>query len=121
MRLDRVDFVFCPDKYLRNLNRTFLNHNYNTDTITFILSESTEPLIGEAYISVDRVKANAKSLKEDYQNEIIRVIIHSSLHLCGFDDKTKKEYLEMTRLQEKYLHEWLVSRETQIGRTNASW
>jgi probable rRNA maturation factor len=111
--VDRVDIIFCTDKYLLSLNAKFLNHNYYTDTLTFTLGSN--PIIGEIYISVERIKENAIKLKIPAEIELIRVIIHSCLHLCGYKDKPQREAARMIKVQEKYLTDWLVSRETQIG------
>ena len=81
--------------------------------MTFVLEEN--PLAGECYISVDRVKENAKDLRINYQTELIRIILHSCLHLCGYSDSSKSNKVQMEKIQEKYLKKWFVSRETQIG------
>ena len=110
--LDRVDIIFCEDAYLLDLNTKFLNHDFYTDTLTFVLSKANEPLLGEIYISVDRIKSNSKDFRDTYQNELARVVIHGCLHLCGYADKPKKEALFMIKRQEEYLINWFVSRET---------
>lgn len=110
-----VDVIFCTDEYLLSINKEFLNHDYYTDTLSFILSNSGNPIVGDIYISIDRIIANAKSLNFSYQNELYRVIIHSCLHLCGYLDNPKYAAVKMEILQEKYLKMYIVSRETQIG------
>ena len=110
--INNVNIIFCSDKYLLKLNRTHLHHNYYTDTITFPLSNPDEPLIGEIYISTDRVKENAHALKIPYGQELLRVIFHSSLHLCGYSDTSPRQKRRMEAIQERYLQEWNVSRET---------
>jgi probable rRNA maturation factor len=110
--VNRVDIIFCTDNYLLSLNVDFLNHNYYTDTLSFILSNPKDPVIGEVYISIERIKSNARDLKISYQNELCRVIIHGCLHLCGYLDKPKKASIKMEKLQEKYLKLFNVSRET---------
>ena len=112
-QIKKVDIIFCTDPYLRSINKKFLHHNYNTDTISFICSYS--PVTGEIYISIDRIKKNSSFFHVSYQEELMRVIIHGCLHLCGLKDKPKSNFLKMNSLQEKYLQNWLVSRETQIG------
>ncbi len=111
-RVERVDIIFCQDPYILDLNKNFLNHNFYTDTLTFLLSKANEPLLGEVYISIDRIKANSNDFRDTYQNELARVVIHGCLHLCGYADKPKKEALLMITRQEKYLTNWFVSRET---------
>jgi len=111
-RLERVDIIFCSDAYLLKLNKKFLNHNFYTDTLTFVLSKANELLLGEVYISINRIKANSNDFRDTYQNELARVVIHGCLHLCGYADKPKKEALLMIKRQEEYLIDWFVSRET---------
>lgn len=116
IQIQKVDIIFCTDRYLRSINKKFLNHNYNTDTITFNLSDFQKSILGEVYISIDRVKENSIFFNVPYQEELVRVIIHSCLHLCGYMDKSRSQLLKMNHIQEKYLKKWVVSRETQIGR-----
>jgi len=111
-KLERVDIIFCQDAYLLELNKKFLNHNFYTDTLTFVLSKANEPLLGEIYISIDRIKANSNDFRDTYQNELARVVIHGCLHLCGYADKPKNQALLMIKRQEEYLINWFVSRET---------
>lgn len=114
-KIDVVDIIFCTDEFLLYLNKTFLNHDYYTDTLSFLLSSSHEPIRGEIYISIDRVKDNANLLNIPYKTELLRVIMHSCLHLCGYSDTSNKGSNKMQDLQERYLNEWFVSRETSIG------
>lgn len=79
-----------------------MNHDFYTDIITFDLSEA-EDIIAEIYISIDRVRDNAKALRTSFKSEIHRVIFHGALHLCGFGDKTKGEKAEMREKEDFYL------------------
>ena len=99
----RVDIIFCTDEYLLSINKEFLNHNYYSDTISFHLSGAMDPVIGELYLSIDRIKANAKDFKITYQNELLRVIIHSCLHLCGYKDKKREEKIIMAERERFYV------------------
>ena len=110
--VERVDVIFCNDEFLLSLNKRFLDHHYNTDTLSFLLSVIKQPISGELYLSIDRIRDNAKSLNIPYQTELLRVIIHSCLHLCGYDDKSRSARIKMEKLQESYLTLWFVSRET---------
>ena len=101
-----INYVFCSDKFLLQMNRDFLNHDYYTDIITFGLSEKNQPIEAEIYISLDRVKENAATLGVKYKEEILRVIFHGALHLCGFKDKTKSEILVMRTKEEQYLQQF---------------
>jgi len=98
-----VSYIFCTDDYLLNLNQEYLNHNTFTDILTFTLSHTELPVISEIYISVERVIENAKTLSEDYLTELHRVMIHGILHLCGYEDHSKKEKAEMRRKEDYYI------------------
>ena len=86
--IGELNIVFCSDAYLLDINKKHLNHDYYTDIITFDLSEKKGPIQSEIYISIDRVKDNAKSLKISFSRELHRVIFHGLLHLMGYKDKT---------------------------------
>ena len=104
--LSQLDYIFCSDPYLRNINITYLNHDYNTDIITFPLSEKGEPVQGEIYISIDTVKDNASRFETSFRKELLRVIFHGALHLCGHKDKTSKDQKIMTQMEDLYLAKW---------------
>jgi len=97
----RIDFIFCSDDYLLRINRRFLHHDYYTDIISFSLRQ--RPLIGEIYISIDRVENNSKKYNVLFKEEVLRVIFHGVLHLCGYSDKTKKEIKLMRYMENNYL------------------
>lgn len=109
-RLNRLNYIFCSDNFLLEINKSYLNHNTLTDVISFHLSDKTQPLFGEIYISIDRIKENAKKYKAIYQQELLRVIIHGALHLCGYKDKSDNEKIKMRNRENFYLKK-LVSRE----------
>jgi len=89
-----LNFIFCSDDYILEINKKHLNHDFYTDIITFDLSE-TKSIQGEIYISTDRVKDNANTFHTSFKEEIHRVIFHGVLHLCGLKDKTNKEQQQM--------------------------
>ena len=93
-QLERLSYIFCSDEFLLKMNRDYLAHDYYTDIITFDMSES-ERIVGEVYISVDRVRENAATFKTTAKRELHRVIFHGALHLCGYKDKTKGDQAEM--------------------------
>lgn len=105
--LDQLQYIFCSDEYLLQINRQYLQHNYYTDIITFDLSENKGPVSGEIYISVQRVKDNAREYKVSFKQELLRVIFHGALHLCGYKDKTTKEQVAMRKAENKYLQYYL--------------
>jgi rRNA maturation RNase YbeY len=102
-RLATLSYIFCSDQYLLNINQQYLNHDDYTDIITFNLSEPNQPISGEIYISVDRVKENAQLLKNTINQELHRVIFHGALHLCGFKDKKPKDKRNMTIAEDRFL------------------
>ena len=100
-----LNFIFCSDEYLLQINRQYLQHDYYTDIITFDYSQKNL-VSGDIYISIDRVKDNAATYKVSFQNELLRVIIHGVLHLCGYKDKTKADAGLMRKKEDYYLSLW---------------
>jgi probable rRNA maturation factor len=98
-----LQYVLCSDEYLLNINKEFLNHDTYTDIITFTLSEPDEAIVGEVYISLERVQENASRLTLPVQTELKRVFIHGALHLCGYLDKTAVAKRVMTEKEDFYL------------------
>ena len=103
--LRTLQYIFCSDDYLLRINRDFLQHDYYTDIITFQLGEAPDTLgvEGEIYISIDRVRDNARTLGIPVKQELLRVIFHGALHLCGYKDKTPKEESLMRVKEEEYM------------------
>ena len=99
----KVTFIFTDDEYLRGLKKQFFDMDIYTDVITFNLEDEGAPLEGEIYISWDRVKENARTLKVDVDEELQRMVVHSSLHLIGYEDETSDTKAKMTKLEEEYL------------------
>jgi probable rRNA maturation factor len=96
-----------------DINKRFLNHDYYTDILTFVFSEANDPVDGEIYISLDRVKENSKTYKSSFTYELHRVVFHGVLHLSGYSDKDHKNAAIMRSMEEKYLSLYNhVSRET---------
>ncbi len=102
-KLECINYIFCSDEYLLPVNIKFLKHSTLTDVITFTFSNPGEPVYGEVYLSVDRIKENAKSFHNSYQNELLRVMIHGALHLCGYTDKTNEAQKQMRKREDHYL------------------
>ena len=99
----QINIVFCTDPYLRKLNKSFLNHDYNTDILTFPGEEDAAGVSGEIYISVDRVKVNAGIYKVEFCDELHRVLIHGILHLLGYEDASEKQKKEMRAVEDYWL------------------
>ncbi|GAB3419859.1 rRNA maturation RNase YbeY [Niabella aquatica] len=103
-----INYIFCSDIDLLDINRQHLNHDYYTDIITFDLSETagSQHLISDIYISVDRVKENATITGNSFSSELLRVIFHGILHLIGFKDKTAREQEQMRSMEDTWLNEF---------------
>lgn len=97
-----ISIILCSDKYLLNINKEYLGHNYFTDIVTFDYVEN-ETINGDLFISTDRVKENAKLFKVDFVNELCRVVFHGILHLAGYKDKTEEEQKRMREKENYYL------------------
>ncbi len=102
-KLSLLNFIFCDDAYLLEINQAYLQHDTFTDIITFDNSEDGLELEGDIFVSVERVRENAQHLQEDYSTELYRVIIHGVLHLIGYADKTSTEQQEMRDKENIYL------------------
>ena len=102
-RLQSLTYIFCSDQYLLGINKEFLQHDDYTDIITFTLSEPSMAIVGEIYISIDRIKDNAHIHSVSIKEELHRVIFHGALHLCGYKDKNALDKQKMTAGEDKYL------------------
>jgi len=98
-----VTIIFSTDLKLRKLKKEYFSVDMLTDTISFNLEEKDEAIDGEIYISLERVAENSKIFEQDFDKEYKRVIIHSILHLLGFDDQTSEDKIKMTQLEDYYL------------------
>lgn len=103
-RLTELNFIFCSDNYLLEINKQYLNHDTYTDIITFDNSEEDGIIVGDIFISINRVRENAKAFKVSLIDELHRVIIHGTLHLLGYPDKKKEEKALMTSKEDFYLN-----------------
>ncbi|GAB3933024.1 rRNA maturation RNase YbeY [Larkinella terrae] len=101
-----LNYIFCSDEYLLQVNREYLEHDYYTDIITFDNSEEENRLEGDIFVSIDRVRDNAQQLQIAEEQELRRVLAHGLLHLCGFGDKTDDEVALMRRKEEESLASW---------------
>lgn len=90
-----IAYIFCDDEKILEVNRTYLQHDYYTDVITFDYSEGNV-ISGDIFISLDTVKSNASQYGQAYETEVYRIIIHGILHLCGINDKAPGEREHMT-------------------------
>lgn len=102
-KLKELNFIFCSDNYLLKINQEYLKHDTFTDIITFDNSEQDQYIVGDIFISVERVKENAIKFKVSEQDELHRVMIHGTLHLLGYPDKGTKAKTLMTNKENHYL------------------
>ncbi len=102
--IQSVNFIYCSDNYLLEVNKQYLEHDYYTDIITFDNREETHtPIDSDIFISIDRVRENSKQLNVPYQQELHRVMIHGILHLLGKQDKTAEQKKDMRKSEEASL------------------
>ena len=102
-KLEELNFILCSDEYLLRINQDFLQHDDYTDVITFDNSEELKTIIGDIFISLERIKENAIEFNSTVIKELCRVIIHGTLHLLGYKDKTKAAKTLMTEKEDFYL------------------
>ena len=102
-RVGELNFIFCSDAYLLEINKKYLDHDTYTDIVTFDSSEKDGVIAGDIFISIDRTKENASKFDVSERDELHRVIIHGVLHLCGYLDKKKEDKALMTEKENEYL------------------
>lgn len=99
--LRELNYIFCSDPYLLELNKQHLQHDYYTDVITF--QHLDGEICGDVYISTDRIVENAQHLKVSFEQELIRVMLHGALHLAGYRDETPELKTEMRSKEDQFL------------------
>ena len=104
-KLKSLSFIFCSDNYLLQINQQYLNHDTFTDIITFDNSDQGGLVMGDIFISVDRIRENATQLQITETDEMHRVMIHGVLHLLGYKDKTVDDKKKMTQKEDFYLQQ----------------
>ncbi|HEV7332651.1 MAG TPA: rRNA maturation RNase YbeY [Flavisolibacter sp.] len=110
--VEAVNFIFCDDAYLLQINMQYLKHDTLTDIITFELSPKSHPLLSDIYISIERIRDNAKRYKTNFHHELHRVIFHGALHLAGYKDKKKQDQELMREKENQWLRKYFVPRNT---------
>lgn len=98
-----LNYMFCSDEHVLQVNRDYLQHDYYTDIITFDMSEEEDKIEGDIFISVDRVVDNANKLAVPAEQEMRRVLAHGLLHLCGYGDKTDEEAAQMRHKEDEWI------------------
>ena len=102
-QLSGLNYIFCSDGYLLSINQQYLNHKTFTDIITFDNSDGGEDVEGDIFISVERVRENAKKHRTDFDEELHRIVIHGVLHLLGYSDKSARAKSLMRKKEDAYL------------------
>jgi len=97
--IGEINYIFCTDDFLLELNIEHLNHDYYTDILTF--PYQSNPIMSDIYISIDRVKDNASGLNIPFEEELHRVMVHGLLHLLGFDDHNDEDIVAMRKAEEE--------------------
>ncbi len=101
-KIGELSYLFCNDEKILEVNLQYLQHDFYTDIITFDYSEN-DKISGDIYISLDTVKTNSQLFNTEFSNELHRVIIHGVLHLCGVNDLTDEQEMEMRAAEEEAL------------------
>ena len=102
-KVDELAYLFCDDQKILEVNRQYLQHDFFTDIITFDYSEG-DAIAGDIFISLETVRSNSQKYHTPYEEELHRVIIHGVLHLCGLQDKSRREQIAMREAEEKALN-----------------
>ncbi len=102
-KLGDLNYIFCSDEYLLDVNKNFLRHDYYTDIITFDYCEKNT-VSGDLFISIDSVRDNAEHFGVSFENELSRVMAHGVLHLVGYDDHCDEDILEMRAKEDFYIN-----------------
>lgn len=101
-----INYIFCSDEHILEINKQYLDHDYFTDIISFPLGEANL-IESDIFISVDRIKENALVNQVSFHHELLRVMAHGILHQVGFDDKTKSQQIRMRLEEEKAISYYL--------------
>ena len=108
-KIKELNYVFCSDEYLYQMNRDYLKHDTYTDIITFDNSEKKDDIEGDIFVSIDRVRENAKTHTQEVETEMNRVLAHGLLHLMGYKDKTQEEAALMRLKEEESIKLYVLS------------
>ncbi len=108
--LKEINFIFCSDAYLLKINQDYLQHDTYTDIITFDNSVKEKELVSDIFISIERVTENALVYNITLLEELYRVMIHGTLHLLGYKDKSAKEKKLMTDKENFYLTNIIINK-----------
>jgi len=104
-KVGQIAYIFCSDERILEVNNQYLKHDYYTDIITFDYSEGSI-ISGDIFISIDTVRSNSEKFNVSFDDELLRILIHGILHLCGQDDNTPELRVEMTNKENLALHSY---------------
>jgi rRNA maturation RNase YbeY len=107
-KMGDLNYIFITDEALYKINLEYLKHDTYTDIITFDNSEDEGIIEGDIFISIDRVRENAKSFKTNFENELRRVLAHGLLHLCEYKDKSNEDVKLMRKMEDYALKVWYL-------------
>lgn len=102
-KINELNYIFCSDEYLKQVNIEYLDHHYYTDIITFDNADNADTLESDIFISIDRVKENSQEFSRTFKEELHRVIIHGVLHLLGYKDKEEQDVIMMRQKEDDSL------------------
>jgi rRNA maturation RNase YbeY len=102
-QLGEINYIFCSDEQLLEINREYLQHDFYTDIITFDYRENNI-ISGDIFISTDRIKENAEINQENFEDELNRVMVHGILHIIGYKDKTESDSMLMRKKEDQYIN-----------------
>jgi probable rRNA maturation factor len=103
-----INFRFCDDKEIVIYNKKYLSHDYETDILTFYYKNDVNSIDGDILISIDTIKRNSVKYKTSFENELFRVVIHGVLHLCGYEDSTHAQKINMRKKENFYLKKIVI-------------
>ena len=104
--IEEIHYIFCNDSYILEINKSYLNHDYFTDIITFPYSEEKSGIKSDIFISLETVLSNSETYKEPFEKELHRVMAHGLLHLLGYNDKTPEDEKIMRKKENEYILLW---------------
>ena len=103
LKCSYINLVFCDDEKIRDINKKYLKHDYETDVLTFYDKDEDGLIESDVIVSVDTVLENSKRYKIRFEDELNRVVVHGVLHLCGYDDDTRSDKIKMRKKENFYL------------------
>ena len=104
LKCSYINLVFCDDEKIRDINKKYLKHDYETDVLTFYDKDEDGLIESDVIVSVDSVLENSKRYKTEFEDELNRVVVHGVLHLCGYNDDARSDKIKMRKKENIYLN-----------------